>query len=329
MIKKLTLAAVAGIALVACAPTKKPVGIENVKTKIPVIVEKEKGVSIYSLNTAHGQIKVYLPEKPVIRRTFSGRVFALPVGLTEEEKDKNLNYLEGYIVSLIDPNTGKEITSAKIGEVLKAVPEKSSTYPIVIKKGEEYIAKSQVYVSENPVIPEELKKNPIPEYTTDTIVPLKSNSVDGDVSNTLAFSDIQACVPLAEIEGFYTVASCNSMTPGLNDISFYEKGKKIYSGNINYVLCRITGTTKLVLGQKTNFKFTVEGKNLSDFRVHIESEGAIEVPVKDFKINPYKIKVSKTGGFPEKEVEEYSFTVPVVAKTPGSFKIRCEPQKSF
>ena len=229
MIKKLTLAAVAGIALVACAPTKKPVGIENVKTKIPVIVEKEKGVSIYSLNTAHGQIKVYLPEKPVIRRTFSGRVFALPVGLTEEEKDKNLNYLEGYIVSLIDPNTGKEITSAKIGEVLEAVPEKSSTYPIVIKKGEEYIAKSQVYVSENPVIPEELKKNPIPEYTTDTIVPLKSNSVDG----------------------------------------------------------------------------------------------------KDFKINPYKIKVSKTGSFPEKEVEEYSFTVPVVAKTPGSFKIRCEPQKSF
>ena len=112
--------------------------------KIPVTTKTGGGLHTVTVDTPQGGIKIYLPDDMAAGDTISGTVVAEPSGTNSEERRKNSDELNGYVVELEVED--KEVGETKIKEgKLKAVsiPEDLSqgTTKIIISdpKGEKVI----------------------------------------------------------------------------------------------------------------------------------------------------------------------------------------------
>ena len=88
--------------------------------KIPVTTKTNGGLRTMTFDTPEGKIKIYLPDDMAAGDTISGTVIAEPSGTDAEERRKNTDELNGYVVELEVED--KEIGKTRIKEgKLKAV----------------------------------------------------------------------------------------------------------------------------------------------------------------------------------------------------------------
>ncbi len=82
--------------------------------KIPVTTKTTGGLRTMTFDTPEGKIKIYLPDDMAAGDTISGTVIAEPLGTNTEERRKNTDELNGYVVELEVED--KEIGETKISE---------------------------------------------------------------------------------------------------------------------------------------------------------------------------------------------------------------------
>lgn len=82
--------------------------------KTPVTTKTDGGLRTMTFDTPEGKIKIYLPDDMAAGDTISGTVVAEPSGTNAEERRKNSDELNGYVVELEVED--KEIGETKISE---------------------------------------------------------------------------------------------------------------------------------------------------------------------------------------------------------------------
>ena len=75
--------------------------------------ETDSGLYTVTIDTAHGKIRVNLPDDMAAGDTISGTVIAEPSGTNAEERRKNTDELNGYVVEV--KTEEKELGETKIG----------------------------------------------------------------------------------------------------------------------------------------------------------------------------------------------------------------------
>jgi hypothetical protein len=128
--------------------------------KVRAATETAWGLHTATFDTPHGKIKVHLPDDLSAGDTISGTVIAEPAGKTEEERIKNQDELNGYVVEI-----EKEKTPV-LGKVLKwAVPAAvgASTYVILRDKRGKELARTQCPIQQPAaIVPPGRPGEPIP-----------------------------------------------------------------------------------------------------------------------------------------------------------------------
>lgn len=84
------------------------------QNKIPVTSKTEYGLYTVTVDTSEGEIDIYLPDDMSAGDTISGIVVAEPYGKTSQERQRNTDELNGYVVELEVED--KEIGGTKISE---------------------------------------------------------------------------------------------------------------------------------------------------------------------------------------------------------------------
>ena len=67
---------------------------------VPASIKSANGLTVINFNTSAGRIVINLPDDMMAGDTISGTVFTEPKGKTPEEKAKNQDYLNGYVIEL-------------------------------------------------------------------------------------------------------------------------------------------------------------------------------------------------------------------------------------
>jgi len=84
------------------------------QNKIPATSKTEYGLHTVTVDTPEGEIDIYLPDDMSAGDTISGIVVAEPYGKTSQERQRNTDELNGYVVELEVED--KEIGGTKISE---------------------------------------------------------------------------------------------------------------------------------------------------------------------------------------------------------------------
>jgi len=93
----------------------------------------ENGVRKASINTPQGKVTVYLPDDMSAGDTISGTVVAEPAGKTEEERAKNQDQLNGYVVDVAKSKTSLKPEGGKRASMIISLGDFAATATTVAR----------------------------------------------------------------------------------------------------------------------------------------------------------------------------------------------------
>lgn len=209
----------------------------------PIESEVRSGLRVTTFAAPQGKIRVYLPDDIAAGDTISGTVFAEPSGKTEEERKKNGDTLNGYVVDVAG-------SSAKPGQVLKFLVPIGAC---VLSLGRQ---------SHNVPV-RTTAPPPHPQFLLPNLAqagrPLEiQGPFDGSMENTTAMLGGTPAAVLAESPRA-CVLNNPLMEPGPQTCEIHE-GSKTASGPFQNLGLRLSAPkTNLMRGEKTNVTIAVVG----------------------------------------------------------------------
>jgi hypothetical protein len=307
-----------------------------IQGKVRAKTETAWGLHTATFDTPHGKIKVHLPDDLSAGDTISGTVIAEPAGKTEEERIKNQDELNGYVVEI-----GKKKTPVLEKVLQWAVPAAVAASAFIIlrdNRGKE-LARTQCPIQQPPAsVPPGRPAEPIPpggrppftpppqpaDYQLPTLGqagrPVEiQGPFNGDFGNTKVEIGGTEAQPLAESPRKLIAQSPTQVT-GPTTIKLKE-GDVTAEGSIRNIAVGLSAReTKLRPGQQTTLTVEVQGLEkpeslpLPELKLRNMTPGVVRMEGGDVQtISIRREDVSPEGTF--------TFTRTLTGIRPGSFVI--------
>ncbi len=246
-----------------------PVFIRNAlaKKEVSATTETDWGLHTATFKTPEGKIKVNLPDDMAAGDTISGTVIAEPSGMTLEERQRNTDELNGYVVEIEAKDKTVKEASVKTkllkGVVIPTVLAGGVTTLILKDNKGKIVAKTEIPVQPKPPAVETPSVPTSDDFQLPRVGqvgrPIEvSGPFDGDIDNTdvqVGGNDLEL---LAESPRKVVAQSPRDIV-GPTEIEVKE-GNITASGSINYLRVKLLAPkTTLLRNESTTLTTTVEG----------------------------------------------------------------------
>lgn len=259
---------------------------------------QEPGLNVTNIETAAGNIKVYLPQNIKAGDRISGTVSAVPNGNNEKELAKNQAYLQGCVVELEDQTA----TKSKLGILGFIAPTIGSTLFALLRddKGKN-LARFPVPIQklQIPLDPSTGFEIPILGQNG-TALPI-SGPTDGDLGNSVVQIGNNFYQPIAESPDGMVIRPANDALVGIQPIQVRD-GKHVTEGKIRVVSVQMQAPRlNLKRNEMTSLSVRVSGlESLSEpltLTLHNETPGSVRLAngnTQDIEISASKVKADGT-----------------------------------
>lgn len=259
---------------------------------------QEPGLNVTNIETAAGNIKVYLPQNIEAGDRISGTVSQVPKGNNEKELAKSQAYLQGCVVELEDQTAAKSklgvlgFIAPTIGSTLFALlrDDKGKTlarFPIPIQSPQTSLDPSKGF--EVPALGQRGTALPIPGPT------------DGDLSNSVVQIGDNFYQPIAESPHGMVIRPANDAPVGIQPIRVRD-GNHLAEGKIRVVAVQMQAPRlDLKRNEMTSLSVRVSGlESLSEplvLKLRNETPGSVRLAngnTQDIEISASKVKADGT-----------------------------------
>ena len=312
------------LALCLCvAPALSQVAVAQ--QKFQATTESAWGLHTSTFDTLHGKVIVNLPDDMSAGDTLSGTVIAEPIGKTEEERRRNTDELNGYVVEVEKARTPviKEFLQWTIPATLAG----GVTYLILRDNEGKEVARTEIAVQPTPPVIARPTKPALTDYSLPIIGqagrPVQIPGLfDGNSSNTGVKIGGQRTRVLAESPRKAVVESPLDIV-GPTEIELRE-GDVVAKGKLNNLRVKLTASkTTLRKGEGTTVTARVEG-------LRGLPPQAYPIPLEMVNRTPEIVRFEEGAGqaishsIPHSSVSPggtYSFATQVRGIRPGTFSI--------
>jgi hypothetical protein len=263
---------------------------------------KEPGLSVTTIQTEAGQIKVYLPENISAGERISGTVTLRSTGKTTREQEKNQAYLNGCVLELEDEARSK----SSAGVLRFAAPMFGPTL-FALLKDQKGSTLSRFPIPVQPARPLSSNDFVLPSLGQNSSSLFIPGPADGDLSNSSVRIGQRGYQPLAESPHGMVIRPAADAETGLQAIAVQDGGKNA-GGSIRLVAVQLQAERLgLKRHESTTLRASVSGlQNLAEpLSLHLcnETPGNIRMNKGDVQhINISSTMVDADGVFRTQDV---------------------------